>query len=112
MAISLNFAAQSALTVRTFAATDFGRYVDVASSVAEPRTLRVDSTIKPGGSSSFLIRSDVRKIISTVPRELSAYVVVRGALDAFTPAQITEEIRFVALQGWEPNINALLRGER
>lgn len=97
---------------RTYAAIDFGRYVDVASTSAEPRTVRVDSTVAPDKVSSILVRGDVTKLVTGVPKTFAAYMVLRGDLFAFTAAELQAELAYQGSIWTLANLNAMLRKER
>lgn len=97
---------------RTYALTDFGRYTDVDSTLVEPRTLRIDSTLSSTGSSSILVRSDVTRNIAGAIETFAAYTVLRGRIVAFPVADVVAELSYVASVSSLANVQAFLRGQR
>lgn len=94
---------------------EFGHYVDTASTAAEPKTLKVKSTLKPGGRSSYVVRVDLRKESATDPgvyHDLAVYTVIMGHVEAFTGDDKTSLVAEVAAVLNAGNIARIERGER
>lgn len=97
---------------RIYSPTDFGRYTDTAASLAEPRLIRVDTTLNKGSNTSMLVRGDVTKLITGVPKSFAAYWILRGDLGAFTPTELQAELAYIASIGTVANVSAILQGRR
>lgn len=92
---------------------DVGHYIADSATLDEMETLKVKSTLKPNGISSFVVRVD--KSINSLggpDKTLSVYTVVAGHLQDFTPALKAILLDRVRALLTEANILRIERGER
>lgn len=109
-----------AITLPTFSPAephsiiDFGRYVADSSTPTAQQLLSVDSTLKPGGVSSIVVKAEM--LDDNVPgvpdTKLSVYTVVRGNLDSYTDSQIIALKDRVSATLSAANLLRMRRGER
>lgn len=100
---------------KVFALLEPGNYINEASNADTPSLLQIQSTVKPGGESSYVARRRINKnnAITTLPdQQLQVYMVVRGNMQVFTQAEV--EGAFQDLKDWlTPAVfTRLLRGEK
>lgn len=95
-----------------------GEYVLDSSTADQLTTLKIDSTLKPGGQSSYVVRADAHKN-SAVPGQtddkLAVYIVIRGNIEVFTTQEKIDLINRVATvltATSGANIPRIERGER
>lgn len=92
---------------------DVGHYIADSASLDEMETLKVKSTLKPNGVSSFVIRVDKSvNALGGPDKTISVYTVVAGHLQDFTPAIKTILLDRVRAVLTEANIARIERGER
>jgi hypothetical protein len=104
----------SPLSPTVYAQTDFGRYVNEASTLDEPIRLAINSTLKSEGESSFVVRFDEHKNseVGMDDDHLAVYLVTRGNMRVFGPADIRAYIEDIVAITEVANLEKILRGQR
>lgn len=104
--------------VKPHSFVDTGVYVADDSTLDQMSTLKVTSDIKPSGTSSFVVRCDVRKnsAVAGLPDvNIAGYFVFRGDLADFTLTEkldIVNRVALVLTSSSGANITRIERGER
>lgn len=98
----------------SFSQINFGSYIDQASTIDEKQTLTIKSTLKPTGTSSFVVRFDKSQnsSVAGAPDDVqTVYVVSRGDFRVYTPADYRAMVAQLNAVMSEANIIRLFRGE-
>lgn len=92
---------------------EIGHYVADTATLDQMETLKVKSTLKANGNSSYVVRADKAKNqIDGPDANLAVYIVISGRIDAFTAAEKTVLIDRVRAVLNEANMIRIERGER
>lgn len=118
----MSFHPNVVLAGKTFTEISPGRYLNEASTVTEPDTLWIDSTVKPDSISSYVVKRTfaqdsgntiIGNTMTVADDILQVHLVIKGDLRVFSQAQITDVISEVTEFCTNfTNLQKLLRGER
>lgn len=105
------------ITTGTYERLALGKWIDSSSTVDQPITLSVNSTVNPDGISDFVIRYDraVNNNIDSYGKDftMSIYLVARYHTRTFTQAMLASGfVPIRDLMASAPTVTKIMRGER